>query len=721
MSSSRITSTKFLRPRSSGFFLFSLLFFVVLAPILFLFPQNVYALDITLAWDANSEEDLAGYRVFCRDEGESYNYNDPDWEGDKTETSCTIYNLDDHTTYCFVVRAFDTSNNESGDSNEVCHQPNMPPTADAGPDQTVDEGDTVTLEGSYSSDPDGTIDFFEWAQTGGTAVTLSDATAAKPTFTAPNVGPDGETLAFQLTVTDDSGLQDTDTCIVNVSWVDAAPTLTGLSVTGASSVTENTTYSYTATATFSDGSTQAVTESATWSEDSSYASINSNGGLSASEVTVDRTVTVKASYTFDSVTKTAEKVVIIVDVPASNLAPLEPVITSPYYGQMECDLLLLITTEPFSDPDGDLHRQSQWQMSRDFDDLDLTILDITSTEHLTKLTVPHALLEANTIYYVRVRFYDIYFQPSDWSGTVEFRTASAVNDLNANGVTDDQEVDNSVDLNEDGIADNDQPEVIKCVQSDIGNVTIGVCKASDSITAIEAVESIDPSTISDKTNRPQKFFLQLFSYRLSVNEPGATATVRVYFSKNISKAGTFYKYDTISGWQDYSQHTTFGKDGRSVILEVKDGDYGDSDGIANGVIVDPGGLAEAGSSTVGTSEGTGLGGGGSDGGGCFIATAAFGSYAEPHVKLLRDFRDQRLLTNMPGRWFVRMYYRYGPFWADLINIHTWCKPIVRLALMPLVGISYVLIKASVVMNILAGLMLAIFVLGCLLRRGHLTW
>jgi hypothetical protein len=80
----------------------------------------------------------------------------------------------------------------------------------------------------------------------------------------------------------------------------------------------------------------------------------------------------------------------------------------------------------------------------------------------------------------------------------------------------------------------------------------------------------------------------------------------------------------------------------------------------------------------------------SDGGGCFIATAAFGSYVEPHVKVLRDFRNQRLLTNTPGRWFVRIYYRYSPFWADIINTHSWSKPLVRLALMPAVGLGYVL-------------------------------
>jgi len=995
MSSPNIISTKFLRPRSSGFFLFSLLFLVALAPILFLFPQNVYALDITLAWDANSEEDLAGYRIYCRQEGESYDYNDPAWEVDKAETSCTIYNLDNHTTYCFVARAFDTSGNESADSNEVCYQAsennapaanagpdqtvnegatvtldgsnstdpdgniesylwtqtagtsvtlsdagevqttftapsvggggealifrlevtddgglkdtdtaiinisnvnqaptadagpdqtvnegatvtlsgsnssdpdgsiasyqwtrtegtavtlsdpasatptftaplvsagsealsfqltvtdngglsgtdtviinvsnvNQAPTADAGLDQTVDEGDTATLDGSNSYDPDGTIVTYEWTQTRGTAVTLSnasevqpaftvpsvggggealifrlevtddgglkdtdsaiinisnvnqaptadagrdqtvdegdtvtldgsnsydadgtiatytwtqmagtsvtlsDATAAQPTFTAPDIGPDGDLLTFQLTITDDGGLQSTDACIVNVSWVNDSPILTSLSIGGATSVIENTTANYTATAAFSDGTTKTVTDSASWSEDSSSASINSSGVVSTSEVTTDQTVTITASYTFGDVTETAQKVVTIVDVPASNLAPMNPVITSPYDGQMECDLLTHITTEPFSDPDSDLHGQSRWQISEQ-EDFSSLILDTTSTERLTELTVPHMLLEGDTTYYVRVRFYDIYPEPSDWSDAIEFTTTADVNDVNLNGIPDEQEVNAEVDLNGDGTYDSEQPGVIKCVQSEIGNVTIGVSKASDSITSIEALETIDPSTISDKIKRPKKFLLGLFSYRLSVNKPGATATVRVYFSKDISKARTFFKYDTINGWQDYSQHTTFGEDGRSITLEVKDGGYGDSDGIANGIILDPGGLA------AGSTSG---GGGGSDSDGCFIATAAFGSYAEPHVKLLRDFRDQHLLRNMPGRWFVRMYYRYSPFWADLINTHSWCKPIVRLALMPLVGISYVLIKASMVTSILAGLMLVLFVLGCFLR------
>ncbi len=48
------------------------------------------------------------------------------------------------------------------------------------------------------------------------------------------------------------------------------------------------------------------------------------------------------------------------------------------------------------------------------------------------------------------------------------------------------------------------------------------------------------------------------------------------------------------------------------------------------------------------------------GGGCFIATAAFGSYQEHHVWILRQFRDRYLLTSIPGRAFVRFYYSHSP-------------------------------------------------------------
>lgn len=73
--------------------------------------------SVTLEWSANTEPDLAGYRIFVREAGQSYDYTKPAWEG--MNTTCTIYRLDETKDYFFVARAFDTEGFDSGDSNEV--------------------------------------------------------------------------------------------------------------------------------------------------------------------------------------------------------------------------------------------------------------------------------------------------------------------------------------------------------------------------------------------------------------------------------------------------------------------------------------------------------------------------------------------------------------------------------------------------------------------------
>ena len=73
--------------------------------------------NVSLEWLPNSESNLSGYRVFMRKDGMDYDYTNPEWE--TVDTDCTLYNLYKDTTYYFVVRAFDTEGNESGDSNEA--------------------------------------------------------------------------------------------------------------------------------------------------------------------------------------------------------------------------------------------------------------------------------------------------------------------------------------------------------------------------------------------------------------------------------------------------------------------------------------------------------------------------------------------------------------------------------------------------------------------------
>lgn len=77
-------------------------------------------------------------------------------------------------------------------------------------------------------------------------------------------------------------------------------------------------------------------------------------------------------------------------------------------------------------------------------------------------------------------------------------------------------------------------------------------------------------------------------------------------------------------------------------------------------------------------------GGGGGGGSCFIATAVYGSYLHPHVAVLKDFRDKRLLTNEPGRAFVRLYYRYSPPVAAMIDRRPVLRTAARAGLTPIV-------------------------------------
>ena len=94
---------------------------------------------------------------------------------------------------------------------------NFRPTANAGPDQSVNEGTVVALDGNGSSDPDLNPLNFSWTQVGGPSVTLLNASGATPSFRAPRLASGSETLVFRLVVNDGALFSGADDVAVQVS------------------------------------------------------------------------------------------------------------------------------------------------------------------------------------------------------------------------------------------------------------------------------------------------------------------------------------------------------------------------------------------------------------------------------------------------------------------------------------------------------------------------
>lgn len=71
--------------------------------------------------------------------------------------------------------------------------------------------------------------------------------------------------------------------------------------------------------------------------------------------------------------------------------------------------------------------------------------------------------------------------------------------------------------------------------------------------------------------------------------------------------------------------------------------------------------------------------------GCYIATAVYGGYDVPQVRVLRRFRDERLATSRAGRKAIRIYYKLSPTLAHHLQKQPWHQSFSRLALNAIVS------------------------------------
>lgn len=217
----------------------------------------------------------------------------------------------------------------------------------------------------------------------------------------------------------------------------------------------------------------------------------------------------------------------------------------------------------------------------------------------------------------------------------------------------------------------------------VGN---GVSLSNVSITGTGTLVRVDGVALSKLPTATKPANLSISSaLDLEVNSAttGGTVTFSVVFN-SLPTNPVFYKV-VGSTWTKL-QPAEYVLDAvtRTLTFSVTDNSAYDSDS-RGGIIRDP---IVVGSETAAVSSGTTgssaiVSNTGSKSG-CFIATAAYGSYLDPHVMVLRHFRDDVLLQSELGSAFVSFYYKHSPPVADFIARHDSLRTIMRLALTPLV-------------------------------------
>ncbi len=321
-----------------------------------------------------------------------------------------------------------------------------------------------------------------------------------------------------------------------------------------------------------------------------------------------------------------------------NVPPDQPQPVSPADGALDVPLNPTLTGGAFSDADtpaGDFHYQTRWQISED-SAFTALVLDVTSPTSLTKLVLSRALLQAATTYFWRIQYFDSQSAASDWSPVFSFATTTAAGDTNGDGIADDQELDpaSTVDLNDDGIADVDQiSDQYKVFNTVVGGGQMAVAIADPNV-VIESVEALDPDDYPGGNDKPIDTLLGLVGMRLRLQNPADSVTVTVYLSQAAPDGYQWYKYGPVKGWYVFAG-AVFSPDRRSLDITLTDGAVGDTDGLANGLLIDPGGAGtdDDGSGSVDKpkSGSSGINGGSSM---CFITTAAGRTGGKLAVKMM---------------------------------------------------------------------------------------
>ncbi len=535
------------------------------------------SVSVIISWDANDPAP-EGYRVYGRADGDSYNYDSP--LKDTGDTSCTIAGLSEGETYYFVVRAYE-GELDGEDSDEVSY------TVPVSETNNENNGDTGSENGSGdNTGDDGNASGDTGSENGSGDNTGDDGNASGDTGSENGSGDN----------TGDDGNASGDTGSENGSGDNTGDDGNASGDTGSENGSGDNTGN--------DGNASGDTGSENGSGDNTGNNGNGSGDTGSENDNGDNSGN-DGNTNGDSDTET---------VTATERVELTPV---------------LVRNEYFGTED-ETPYQTRWQISTE-ESFATLILDATSTVQIYTYQVGEMLLDTDTVYYWRARFIDSDGTASDWSETNTFTTVTAesAGDADSDGVQDNQETGEATDVNQNGVADGEESNIMT-VNSVDSEVTLGVQSLSDSVSLV-SVKSISADEIADDSIN---LGFGLVGFKLYLDDGVTTASVKIHFTEEVPANAKLYKYTTESGWFEY-ENATFAADGKSVTLVLEDGGAGDEDGVVNGVIVDPSGIAyddetestddeetsDTDNATAATLDVNSASAGGSGGGGgCFISS-----------------------------------------------------------------------------------------------------
>jgi hypothetical protein len=649
----------------------------------------------------------------------------------------------------------------------IDNENNLPPTANAGADQTVNEGINVTLDGNASSDPDGTIHSYSWTQIAGTAVTLIGAATASPSFTAPSVVAD-TILSFELTVTDNDGGTATDLVNITITAVlipgvlsfevsDYTALENGLSMmlsvirTGGASgevTVDFATTDGTATASldyqatsgtliFADGELSknvqiALLDDQDYEGDETFHVELSNvqgGAALGAVVTAQVTITENDPVPPAGVLEFDALIYTITENDISGLVTITVNRSGGSYGQVSVDFTTIdgtatasldyqATSGTLTFADGELNKNIQIALLRDQD------YEGDETFHVELSNVKGgAILGATVNAQVNIVENDpmppagvldisapVYtVAENDLSSLVSvtvFRSSGSYGQVGVDFTTKNGTATAGLDYQAASgtliFADGEFSKDIQVTLIDDlvyeGDETFHV--ELGNVQGNAALGTVDNAqvTITENDPVPPSGVLQFSGQTYNINEGGGVDAVVTITRSNGSFGDLSVEFATKDGtaaqgldYQPVSQLILLanGEVSKTVSITILDDLIVEPDETVSLVLSNAGGGAVLGGQKTAqltiidndASPPTNPNPGDKR---CFIATAAYGSYLAPEVKILRQFRDDYLLTNNLGRQFVHFYYDNSPTAASVIQQHELLRAVTRWSLTPVV-------------------------------------